>query len=109
MLDEFTKKRVERILNAFIEQKVPKEVRHQVKLVYKFRGQTVTLGEERLGYMDRWVEYDVAQFRLDKETKEWTVYWRDSKNKWHLIDDIEPNADFEKQLQLVDQNPVLWH
>jgi hypothetical protein len=94
-------------LNAFIEQKVPKDVRHQVKLIYKFRGQTVTLGEERLGHMDRWVTHNVAQFRLDKATKEWSVYWRDSRDRWPLYDDIEPGADFEKLLQLVDRNPVI--
>jgi hypothetical protein len=49
---------------------------------------------------EEWVELDVAQFRLDQN--KWKVYWRDSKNKWHFVDDIIPDEDFEKQLKIVD-------
>jgi hypothetical protein len=47
---------------------------------------------------------DRAQFRFDKETNKWSVYWRDSKDKWHQHPDVEPDHDFEKQLGRVDQD-----
>jgi hypothetical protein len=28
---------------------------------------------------------------------------QDSKGKWHFIDDIEPNENFETQLMIVEQ------
>lgn len=108
-LDAFTKKRIEKILNDYSEVKVPKHIRDQVKLSHKIRGNHVTLIEERPAFMsDQWVQLDIAQFRLDGE--KWKVYWRDSKDKWHLVEEIIPDADFEKQLKLVDQNNsgVFW-
>jgi len=103
MLDAFTKKRIEKILSDYIDKKVPKDVRNQIKLNYKFRGNNVTLIEERPAFMsDQWVEIDIAQFRL--EQSKWKVYWRDSKNKWHFVDDITPDEDFGKQLKIVDED-----
>ena len=103
MLDVFTKKRIEKILSAYVEAKVPMHVRSQMKLNYKFRGDSVTLIEERIAYMsDQWVEIPIAQFRL--EQNKWKIYWRDSKKKWHFVDDIKPDEDFEKQLTIVDND-----
>lgn len=103
MLDMFTKKKIEKILTEYIEEKVPKRVRNQVKLNFKFRGNNVTLVEERLAFKsDNWVELDIAQFRFEQNN--WKVYWRDSKRKWHFVEDITPDENFEKQLKIVDKD-----
>lgn len=103
MLDLFTKKRIDKILSAYIEEKVPKHIRNQIKLNYKFRGNSVTLIEERPAYIgDDWVERPVAQFRLEDNL--WKIYWRDSKNKWHFVDDYAPQESFENQLEMVDND-----
>ncbi|WP_426452468.1 DUF3024 domain-containing protein [Paenibacillus sp. S-38] len=100
-LDAFTKKRIEKIMVEYTESKVPKEIRNQMRMTFKIRGNNVTLVEERPAFRsDQWVEFDIAQFRLE-DTK-WKVYWRDSKDKWHFVDDIMPSEDFEKQLEIVD-------
>jgi hypothetical protein len=109
MFDPFTKKRLEKILNAYIDIKIPKHIRHEIRLKYKFRGNNVSLIEERPAYIgDGWTEFDIAQFRLDEG--KWKVYWRDSRNKWHFVDDIIPNESFETQLKTVDQNNqgIFW-
>ncbi|WP_245946880.1 DUF3024 domain-containing protein [Paenibacillus cellulosilyticus] len=46
------------------------------------------------------MELDIAQFRLDDG--KWKVYWKDSRNKWHFVEDIIPDESFETQLQIVD-------
>jgi hypothetical protein len=103
MLDPFTKKRIEKILNAYIDKKTPMHIRDEIRLKYKFRGNNVSLIEERPAYIgDGWTEFDIAQFRLDEG--KWKVYWRDSRDKWHFVDDILPNESFEAQLKVVDQN-----
>lgn len=110
MLDAFTKKKIENILDSYIEQKVPKHARDQVKLNYKIRGDSVTLFEERVGFRsDQWIQLPVAQFRRNENNK-WTVYWQDSKDRWHPVDEITPEDDFELQLQAVDRNNqgVFW-
>lgn len=102
-MDAFTKHRIEKIMSDYIEQKVPKNIRNQLRLNFKFRGNNVTLIEERPAFQsDKWVELDVAQFRL--EQNKWKVYWRDSKKKWHFVEDIIPDEDFIKQLMIVDKD-----
>ncbi|WP_246469373.1 DUF3024 domain-containing protein [Cohnella nanjingensis] len=103
MLDVFTKRRIEKIMDEYTERKVPKHVRDQMKLSYKIRGNSVTLMEERPAYRgDGWVQYHIAQFRLDQS--KWKIYWQDSKDKWHFVEDYEPDEVFEKQLRAVDQD-----
>ncbi|WP_340009006.1 DUF3024 domain-containing protein [Paenibacillus sp. FSL K6-0276] len=103
MLDSFTKKRIEKILSTYIEAKVPKHISNQIKLNYKFKGNSVTLNEERPAFMsDKWVEMPIAQFRFEEH--KWKIYWRDSKKKWHFVDDFAPQDDFEKQLEIVDND-----
>lgn len=103
MLDPFTRKRIEKIMNQYIDEKVPKHIRDQIRLNYKIRGNNVTLVEERPAFMSKeWVELDIAQFRL--ESGQWKVYWRDSKKKWHWVDDITPVGNFETQLMIVEED-----
>ncbi|MDG0791435.1 DUF3024 domain-containing protein [Cohnella ginsengisoli] len=52
------------------------------------------------------IEYPIAQFRFENGL--WKVYWKDSKEKWHSIDDIEPDTNFEAQLKAVDENGIFW-
>ncbi|MBD3922146.1 DUF3024 domain-containing protein [Paenibacillus sp. PR3] len=109
-MDDFTKKRIEKIMNVYIEQKVPKHIRNQIRLNYKIRGNNVTLNEERPAFKStEWVELPVAQFRL--EQNQWKVYWRDSKNKWHFVEDIAPHENFETQLMIVEEDSrgVFWN
>lgn len=108
-MDPFTKKTIEKIMSEYVEQKVPKQIRNEVRLNYKIRGNNVTLVEERPAFRsEQWIELDIAQFRV--EGKMWKVYWRDSKDKWHYVEDISPDADFKKQLEIVDKDNrgIFW-
>ncbi len=108
-MDDFTKKRIIKIMDNYTKNKVPKHIQNQIKMSYKIRGNNVTLIEERPAFMsDRWVQLDIAQFRLDKD--KWKIYWKDSKEKWHFVEDILPNEDFEKQLEIVDKDSkgIFW-
>ncbi|TJY43860.1 DUF3024 domain-containing protein [Cohnella pontilimi] len=106
MLDPFTKKRIEKILENYIDKKIPANLKEEFQIHYKFRGNTVTLTQERSGYMGGRFEYPIAQLRL--EETHWKVYWQDSKNKWHFVDDINPDRDFEKQIKEIDGNGIFW-
>jgi hypothetical protein len=101
--DPFTKKRLEKILDDYIERKIQKELKDEYKIIYKFRGNTVTLWQDRPSYRPgQRVELPIAQFRF--EDNKWKVFWKDSKDKWHFVDDIKPIEDFEKQLRTIDKN-----
>ncbi|RXZ77440.1 DUF3024 domain-containing protein [Paenibacillaceae bacterium] len=108
-LDAFTKKRIGKILDQYVESKVPKQFRTQMRMNYKVRGNNVTLFEERPAFQsNEWVQFDIAQFRF--VDSKWKVYWRDSKDKWHLVEDIIASEDFDKQLRAVDNDNrgIFW-
>jgi len=108
-MDEITKKRIKNMMEKYVESKVPKHLQTQLRLNFKIRGNNVTLFQERPAFMsDRWVEIDIAQFRL--ADGQWRVYWKDSKNKWHNIEEITPEENFEDQLKKVDEdkNGFFW-
>lgn len=100
--DIFTKKRLEKILDNYIENKIPKHLKDEFKIIYKFRGNTITLTQDSPSYMPgQRVKLPIAQFRY--EENKWKIYWKDSKDKWHFVDDIKPIEDFEKQLKMIDK------
>lgn len=102
-MDDFTKKRIKKIMDKYIENKIPKHIQNEIKMTYKIRGNSVTLIEERPAFMsDIWVQHKIAQFRLDNE--EWKIYWQDSKDRWHFVEDIKPSNDFQEQLEIVDKD-----
>ncbi len=111
-LPAFTKELVKVRLDQFCDQRVPKQYRNELRLTYKFRGDTVTLFEERPAFRkpEEWVQITVAQFRYDGERNEWTLYWADRNNRWHLYDVLAPNADFDVLLKEVNQDPtgIFW-
>ncbi|MNM89377.1 hypothetical protein D3C81_1016070 [compost metagenome] len=101
--DAFTKKRLEKILDNYIDKKIPRHLKSEYAIIYKFRGNTITLSQDRPSYMPgQRVELPIAQFRNDEN--KWKVYWMDSKDKWHFVEDIKPIEDFEKQLQMIDKD-----
>ncbi|MFD0698033.1 DUF3024 domain-containing protein [Paenibacillus sp. GCM10027628] len=109
MLDAFTKKRIEKILDNYIERKIPRHLKEEFEIKYKFRGNTLTLVQERPSYIPgSRVELPIAQFRL--EDNKWKIYWKDSKDKWHFVDDIKSDESFETQLMIVDRDSkgIFW-
>lgn len=108
-LPELTKKLVEKTLTAYCENRFPSHVRDQVRLVFKFRGNNVTLLESRpsIHTPEIWVDVSIAQFRFD-ESKKWTLFCCDRNSKWHIYD-AEP-SNFEKLLKEVDADPtgIFW-
>jgi len=107
--DAFTKKKIEKILENYIEKKIPRHLKEEYKILYKFRGNTLTLTQERPSYMPgQRVELPIAQFRFENDL--WRVYWKDSKDKWHFVEDIKPDRNFENQLMVVDRDEqrIFW-
>jgi hypothetical protein len=111
-LSQFTKELVGAILGPYCERRIPPEVRDEVKLGFKFRGNSVTLFEQRHPYHSptKWVEIVVAQFRYDQSTGLWSLYCADRNSRWHEYYEFEPCANFEELVQEVDEDPtyIFW-
>ena len=105
-LSEFTKKLIETKLTEYCEQRIPIDVRDQVKLIYKIEGYKVNLIETRPYYRDPaiWTETPIAQFRLDKNLQKWSLFSMDRNERWHLYDLIKPSMDFDDMLKALDND-----
>jgi len=102
-MDELTKKRVIKIMNDYINKKLPLQLQNQIKLNYMIRDHIIILIHERpVLKSEIWQQHEIAQIKLDKEG--WVVYHKDNTGNWQQIKEIKPNSSFEKQLQIVDQD-----
>ena len=126
-LSETTRKRVELLLEAFCEERVPARVRDKVRLTFDTRGNRVTLYEERTVY-DRalknasspgqlsnpvtiaWMKTPIAQFRLDPKSMKWQLYCKHRDERWHVYINTLPTHSFMELLSEVDQDPtcIFW-
>lgn len=109
MIDPFTIKRLEYILDAYIEAKVPHNVRSSVRLIYEWHHNMVTMSEERPVFHERkWRRHCLVQFCLNEGL--WSVYAKDKQGSWYCVPTISPNESFEAQLEQVeiDHDGVFW-
>jgi len=109
MLDSFTIRKIQSLMNGYIHEKVPAPLRTMVKLTYVMNGDELILTEERPAEVRyRWDVMPIARFQWEGE--QWKVYARDEHNSWHAVDDIEPCPDFEDLLEHVerDETGIFW-
>lgn len=72
-------------LTRFCEARIPAHARDQIKLLFKVRGNSITLYESRPYWRNPavWTEMKIAQFRYDLQKQRWTLYCADRNDKWH--------------------------
>ncbi|WP_241675015.1 DUF3024 domain-containing protein [Paenibacillus luteus] len=109
MMDPFTLRRIESIMDGYIHQKVPGDLRVSIRLKHEIVDNQLTLAEERATSLrNEWVRVDIVQFRL--ESQKWNVYAKNGENTWSFVEIITPSEDFERQLEQVeiDQDGLFW-
>ncbi len=111
-LPSFTKYLVEKRLSTYCEKRIPEHAKDQVKLIFKIRGNNVTLLEQRPSFpaQDVWVDIPIAQFRFDTDKNRWTLYWADRNEKWQRYNELKPRQNFEEILKEIEEDPyrVFW-
>lgn len=111
-LPALTKKLVEKKLGAYCEGRIPPHIRHQIRLTFKIRGNSVTLIEERPYFRDqsKWTQNAVAQFRFNPIDQQWTLYCADRNSKWHIFSRSDPNKSIDTLLHWVEKDPtgIFW-
>lgn len=101
-------------VGSYCEKKVPAHLKNQIRLSYKFRGNSVTIFEHRHPWKEspgtEWSSLAVAQMRYDEETGKWTLYCADRNNRWHEYRDIDPTKNIDKLLKEIDEDPtgIFW-
>jgi hypothetical protein len=111
-LPKDVREKVEKRLREYCESKVPPELRDEVRVGFKVRGNFVTIFEKKPTFFDpsEWVDIVVAQFRYDSKSRQWTLYCADRNSRWHKYYYLDPDKDFEVLLREVEEDPtcIFW-
>ena len=99
---------VEIKFSNYCTTKIPEEYQNEIKLLYKIHGNSVTLIESRPFYFDpaNWSEQKIAQFRYGKDDRDWTLYWADRNERWHIYPKIKSSKSIDDLLNEVDNDPI---
>lgn len=111
-LSETTRKGVEQKLSGFCAERVPANLSDRIRVGFRFRGNSVTLYEEKRSFFQpkRWIDIVVAQFRYHPVSRKWTLFCADRNSRWHKYLDTDPTPDFDALLKEVDEDPtgIFW-
>jgi hypothetical protein len=96
-LSEFEKKRIETIFTAYCVEKIPLDIRAQVRIEFQIRGDEVSLIECRAPWRGEgeWTSMKVARFKKDHKTETWQLYWADRNDRWKPYPPLPYHRDIE--------------
>jgi Protein of unknown function (DUF3024) len=103
-----------RHVEAFCANRVPEELRDEMRLEHTVRGSSITIIERRAPWSDligpAWTSMKIAQFRYDERSATWTLYAPDRNERWHVYDFVEPAGDLGPLLAEVEDDPtgIFW-
>jgi len=104
---EFELKRYQKAMGAFIEKhRPPVQVRNEVDLDYRIKGQSVEIFEIRPFWSNsnEKVEESIAKTTYVRKQNAWKVYWQRRDLKWHMYEP-DPEVDsLEEFLEIVERD-----
>jgi hypothetical protein len=101
-------------VERFCADRVPEELRSQIRLEYGVRGNVITIVERRPPWSKLvgpdWTAMKIAQLRFDASAGTWTLYCTDRNEQWWPYDDIAPAADVAPLLAELHEDPtgIFW-
>ncbi|GAB3536037.1 DUF3024 domain-containing protein [Photobacterium alginatilyticum] len=110
---ELEQKRHEKVIEAYLDTcRPPVEIRKEVDIWYRIKGQSIEVFEIRPKWNDpsEMQESPVAKATYLKSRDEWKVYWMKSDLKWHIYEPTPSVKDlktFTEVLEL-DQFGCFW-
>lgn len=113
-IPELTKAAAIRQVEPFCEERVPAEVRDQVRLECSVRGNAITIVERRApwheDYGPEWTSNEIARLRWDTAAATWSLHYRDSSERWHRYERLRPSRDVAPLLAEIDADPtgIFW-
>jgi hypothetical protein len=110
---EFENRRIEKIVNAFLEKRrPPPDLRKKLDLGFRLEGPSLLLFEIRPVWNDpnRYLEGPVAKATWVKTRKVWQVFRQRADLKWHRYPSCPEVRSIEEFLSLVDEdeNNCFW-
>lgn len=105
----------EEAVRAFCAARIPGDLKDEIRLEVTRRGRSITLHEqrppwdpERMG--PEWTSMAIARLRYDPSSRSWSLYYRDSSDRWWEYEGIGPTASVEPLLAELDRDPtgIFW-
>jgi hypothetical protein len=97
-------------VRRWCEQRVPAHVRDKVRVECDVADRHLTILECRAPWGAspgaEWTRFPIARLRYTKSRTEWTLYYRDSNERFHLYDRLEPAQTVEPLLNELDADPT---
>lgn len=97
---------------AFCRRRVPPRLREQMRLEHSVRGNRITIDELRAPWhpdlSQEWTRLKIAQLRLSEAG--WSLYWRDSSERWRRYEGNGEAPTVTPLLEIVDDDldGVFW-
>jgi len=111
-LPELLRKSVEKRLAEYCQARIPDHVKDKIRLTFEFRGNNLTLFENRPYFLDpnTWTKSKVAQFRFDPKRKLWSLFCCDRNDRWHNYTYAEPANSLESLIMALDEDEagIFW-
>jgi Protein of unknown function (DUF3024) len=100
-------------VELFCEARIPEQYREDVRLECTRRGNTITILERRAPWtpdLTDWTSLKVAQLRFDPASQQWSLFCRDSNERWWPYEEIQTSASVDGLLAEIDADPtgIFW-
>jgi hypothetical protein len=95
-------------IKRYCAKESPAALADKLRIIYKTRGNSVTILETRPPWDGRgteWTEQGYAQLRYSPDSTKWSLYWSDRNSRWHPYDLIEPGS-LASLLAEIDEDPT---
>ena len=101
-LSEIEQHRVNKLFSQFCDQRIPLDIRNQIKLLYHIKGNKVFLIESRPYYDDptKWTEMPIAHFEYTESSRTWSLFGYDRNSKRRPYS----KGNLEKLIQDLDKD-----
>jgi hypothetical protein len=103
----------EKKIDAILKKRLPPWAKDQIRLSFKFRGNTATIFEHRAPWMQgdtEWSVMSAAQLRYNVKSGRWTLYCADRNSRWHEYTNVPSAKDLDGLLEEIDRDPtgIFW-
>ena len=95
-------------------EEMPATVRTELRYEIETSDRAITVVECRPPWDDEpgdeWTRLPVCRFRYTKAHRQWSLYWRDQHEKFHLHPTAEPTPHLTQLIQVVgeDETGIFW-
>ena len=106
VFSELEKKRIEKIVGAFCDNRVPGSVRDQLRNGYRIENQNIFIFESRPRWdaPREWLDLDFAKITYVKSSGIWKLYWKRASGKWNLYEPHKESKKIDDLIATIDED-----